>query len=138
MPDVNNTDAVSRQSQTAGPLVAIKCGAGGGGATSRLDAKSDVARAKITCLSRNPRSGATVQSLLRGRFLGWEKAQLVPENSNETGRGFVYRRCRLNQRDPLIAEVTHRPRGFSSGQELRIAPERCVETLADSLGEQWR
>jgi|SRR6266516_196312 len=40
MPDVNNTDAVSRQSQTAGPLVAIKRGAGGGGATSRLDAKT--------------------------------------------------------------------------------------------------
>src|SRR5436190_4380128 len=88
--------------------------------------------------SRNPRSGATVQSLLRGRFLAWEKAQLFLKTRTKREGGFVCRRCRLNQRDPRIEEVTHGPRGFSSRQELRIGPERCVQTLADPLGEQWR
>ena len=76
-----------------GRRVAIRRGAGSDDATNRLDAKTNVARAKTTCLFvQSPLwSNGSIQSLISGRFLAWEEGELVLENSNETGRDFPKR-----------------------------------------------
>ena len=76
-----------------GCLVAIKCGAGGDDATNRLDAKTNVARAKTTCLFVQSPALSNGSIINKRSLPAWEEAELVPENSNETGGDFPKRNC---------------------------------------------